>query len=358
MPTAAKSEAILRFGTLVGAGKRMQRIFALIEKTAEVDMPVLILGETGTGKELVAREIHNRSMRRDKPFVPVNMGAIPLELLGSELFGHEKGSFTGAAGPRIGRFQEARGGSLFLDEILTMDDRLQVALLHVLENGKYRRIGGQRDLNADVRILAAANEDPLKRVRTKQFRVDLLHRLQVLRINIPPLRRRKSDIPILVCYFLGQMAEDYENISHRISKEAMKAITAHTWPGNVRELRNVLYHSAIVAGGVEIQPEHLPEQIFNTAFHDDISWLKPHAEGVQPRAPLVASPPTSAAISPESHMGEGVFFPLGLSLEEVERAYVLKTLALLGNNKTKAAERLGVSRKTLYTKLARWKILV
>lgn len=334
----------------------MQNIFALIEKAAKVDLPVLIRGETGTGKELVAWEIHTRSARKEQPFVPINMGAIPPELLGSELFGHEKGSFTGAAGNRVGRFQEAQGGTLFLDEVLAMDDRVQISLLRVLESAKYRRVGGENDLDSDVRILAAVNEDPMKQVRQKRFRIDLLHRLQVLQINIPPLRQRKRDITILARHFLAEMSREYENVADGISSTALRMLSIYDWPGNIRELRNVLYHAAILAGRNDIQPEHLPDRV-RPESEESSPTLVP-SDSLPPQHPLpVGLPGMPPHVSPsDTALSDGIYIPLGLSLEEVEKAYILKTLSLVGNNKTRASERLGLSRKTLYTKLARWKI--
>ncbi len=345
---------IEKFGTLIGTSKRMKNVYALIEKAAKVDLPVLIMGETGTGKELVAREIHLRSQRTNKRFIAVNMSAIPSELLASELFGHEKGAFTGATSAREGRFQEAKGGTLFLDEILTMEDRVQVALLRVLEVGKFRRVGGTRDIKTDVRILASVNEDPLKAVKAKQFRIDLLHRLQVIRVHIPPLRRRKNDIPILVRHFLKDISMAYEHVSDSVSKEVLHILARHEWPGNVRELRNVLYHAAVSSEGGVIEPKHLPVHILDGANPSDLPQV-PAKNTAFPAAQNATDdrPPLQEGIIwPQ----EGIFLPVGLSLNEVQKAYILKTLSLMGNNKTKAAQALGVSRKSLYDRLKRWNI--
>ncbi|RQV96613.1 sigma-54-dependent Fis family transcriptional regulator, partial [bacterium] len=254
-------DSIPRFGEIVGKSAAMKTVFSSIEKVASVDYPVLIVGETGTGKDLVAREIHNRSPRSKKPFIPINMSAIPSELVASVLFGHEKGSFTGASESHAGYFQEGKNGTLFLDEISTMDDNVQSALLRVLETKKYRKIGSNKEFKTDSRILAATNQATKILVKSKLFRVDLLHRLQVVQINVPPLRRRKQDIALLVQYFLQVIKQNYDRIAMTISKDALNYLKQYSWPGNVRELRNTIFHAAVLSEGNEIHTKHLPEQI-------------------------------------------------------------------------------------------------
>ena len=318
-------------------------MFSFIRKAAKIDMAVLIVGETGTGKELVAREIHHRSERSEGPFVATNMGALPRELVGSELFGHVKGAFTGAVATKRGRFQEALGGTLFLDEISTMDERVQVALLRVLETGKFRRIGGKRDIATDIRVLAASNVDPRKVVRQGTFREDLLHRLQVLRVALPSLRQRKRDIAQLAYHFLDIFRREFDADVTGISREALSVLRAYRWPGNVRELKNVIGQAAVMAERGEITREHLPPRVSDRAS-------RPAAAGPMSAAADGPAFPIQAAPS----VADGVFVPLGVSLDDAERAHVLKTLAFCGNNKTRAAEMLGISRKALYDKLARW----
>ncbi|MBD3265447.1 AAA domain-containing protein [bacterium] len=371
------TEHVKSFGSLVGQSKRMQKIHATIEKFAAVEYPVMIVGETGTGKELVARELHDRSLRKDKPFVAVNMSAIPSELIASELFGHEKGSFTGAVSQQKGRFEEAEGGTLFLDEVITMDDKVQVALLRVLETGKFRRVGGTKDLETNVRVISSSNQNPYHAVRANRFRIDLLHRLQVVRITIPPLRKRKRDIPLLVKHFLMNVNEAYQHINTSVSTDAMQVLKEYTWPGNVRELRNVVIQAAAGANNQTILPEHLP--IYSAGYAEDEELLDGQEEQASlpsniqtpdmPASDMPANMPSpNMPISTGNVAGaeggnifntapEGMFIPVGLSLNEVEKAYILKTLSLNGNNKTKAAKILGLSRKTLYDKLCKWDLL-
>lgn len=341
-----------RYGSLIGNSPQIQKVFAFIDKAARAEIPVLIVGETGTGKELVAREIHQRSRRRNGPFVPVNTGALPKELIASELFGYARGSFTGATETKQGRFSEARKGTLFLDEISTMDEIAQTSLLRVLETHKFRQIGGKRDLSVDVRIIAATNMDPRQGVREGIFRQDLLQRLQVLKIALPPLRRRKGDIKLLVPYFLDLFQKEFGTSVEGFSHETLALLRDYDWPGNVRELKNVVAQAVVMAETGRITPEYLPSRICSQSQQQD----ELEDNGPQPLAPKGAGAP------PASYPGnsfpilaaEGLFLPLGLSLEEVERAYVLKMLAACGNNKTLAAKRLGTSRKSLYDRLRRW----
>lgn len=327
----------------------MREVYSFIKKAARVEMPFLIVGETGTGKELVAREIHRRGPSREGPFVAVNTGAVSRDLIASELFGHVKGAFTGAVDTKTGRFQEAAHGTLFLDEIGTMDERVQVALLRVLETRKFRRVGGKRDVTVDARIITATNLNLQTAVRRGQFREDLLHRLQGLQVALPPLRRRKADIPLLANRFLAAFEREFESDVTGISREAMRVLRQYRWPGNIRELKNVIAQAAVTAEQGELLPNHLPARV-----RGDAAAPNPSQPGSEPAIQTLPVAPTPAATPHPST--DGVFLPVGISLREVEKAYVLKTLSSCGNNKTRAAQILGITRKALYDKLARWGI--
>ncbi len=342
-----------KFGELVGNSTPMKKVFFMIEKAASVDFSVLIVGETGSGKELVAREIHNRSMRKKHQFVAINTGALPTELVTSELFGYEKGAFTGANNKREGYFYEANKGTLFLDEILTMDERTQVTLLRVLESGQYRRISGHEVHQTNVRIISATNEDPAHAIQSSQFRMDLFHRLQVMRIDIPPLRKRKKDIPLLAQHFLQELSENYyPDIG--ISADAMGHLEAYDWPGNVRELRNVLMQAAVLNDGQEIRTDHLPTHI--QQFNMDVTdWSQQIPSNIYKRDSLPSNGKNNASKRDIWLSGmDGVYLPMGLSLKEIQRLYILKTMSTNGNNKSRTAKILGLSRKTLYDKLVSW----
>lgn len=358
-----KLPSITHFGSLVGASQRIRKIFEQIEQTAEVDFPVLIVGETGTGKELIAKEIHRRGPRKSKPFIAVNMSAVPSELVASELFGHEKGAFTGANDRHIGNFEQAGEGTLFLDEVITMDDRVQVSLLRVLEDNIFRRVGGKRDLTSRARIIASVNENPLQAVKRNEFRMDLLQRLEVVRINVPPLRKRKSDIPMLVHRFIGDVNRSNQQINVGISKDAIDCLKSYPWPGNIRELRNTIMQAAVFAKDGVIDVSDLPEIIQADCLDEDgrlkqsfaSTVVKPTLESdmLESLQRSGGSVPVSSG-APDTSSQDGVYFPLGLTLDEVQKAYTLKTLAFSGNNKTQAARQLGLSRKALYDRLKRW----
>jgi DNA-binding NtrC family response regulator len=250
-----------KFENFIGDSPQMNRVFRIIEKVADTDSTVLILGESGTGKELVARAIHYHSGRRDKPLVPVNCGAIPEELLESELFGHEKGAFTHAIKTRIGRFELADGGTIFLDEVAEMSPHLQVKLLRVLQEQEFERLGSAKTIRCDVRILAATNKDLEKLVQEGSFREDLYYRLKVIPVEIAPLRERRSDIPLLVHYFLETTTKAKKKKIKGISKDVMRSFMAYDWPGNVRELENIIERMVILAEGSTLTMEDLPEKI-------------------------------------------------------------------------------------------------
>jgi len=307
------------FGELVGASEPMRQIYALMEQVAPSSASVLLTGESGTGKELCARTIHNLSPRRNNAFVAINCSAIPETLMESELFGHERGAFTGAAARRLGCFELANAGTLLLDEISEMPVSLQAKLLRVLEDRKIRRLGGSQELSVDVRVLAATNRDPEEAVRRGTFREDLLYRLNVITVELPPLRRRKEDIPLLAQHLVAQLAERHGRPARLLSPAAVEALQSHAWPGNVRELRNVIERAVIICSGEVIDRHH----------------LAPY--------PLEQR---------ELSRGEDtITLPVGTPIEEVERRMILRTLLKTENNKTRAAELLQISLKTLHNKL-------
>lgn len=253
--THDKGQTLLRL--LVGKGRGIQEVRRLIGQVAETDANVLILGESGTGKEVVARAIHELSARSAGPFVPINCGAIPAELLESELFGHEKGAFTGAIAARRGRFELAQGGTLFLDEIGDMPLPMQVKLLRVLQERQFDRVGGGKAVQADVRVIAATHRDLEAMIRTQAFREDLYYRLNVLSLNLPPLRERKADIMALAQQFVSRFASELQRPRPRFTRNMAEYLTAYRWPGNVRQLRNCLYRAMTLLEGDEIGPEHV-----------------------------------------------------------------------------------------------------
>ena len=307
------------FGELIGSSEPMRQIYALIEQVSPSSASVLITGESGTGKELVARTIHNISPRKDAPFVAINCSAIPETLMESELFGYEKGAFTGAAARRQGCFELADSGTLLLDEIGEMPTLLQAKLLRVLEERAVRRLGSTREIPIDVRLLAATNRDPHESVRRGQFREDLLYRLNVITIEMPPLRDRLEDIPFLAQHLVIQLAEKHGRPARFLTPGALEVLRAHTWPGNVRELRNSIERAVIICSEELVERHHLapyPVDQRNRARSEDTVTL-----------------------------------PVGTPLDEVERQMIIRTLQKTSNNKTRAAELLGVSLKTLHNKL-------
>jgi DNA-binding NtrC family response regulator len=308
-------------GRLVGTSPAMQEVHHLVELAAPTPATVLITGESGTGKELVARTLHELSPRSRGPFVAVNCAAIPDTLLESEIFGHERGAFTGALERRAGCFELAHEGTIFLDEIAEMSAALQAKFLRILEDGMVRRLGGKTEIKVDVRVLAATNKDPAQAIRAGAFREDLYYRLNVVSLTMPPLRARLEDIPLLIEAFLEEFSAKYEKRITSVDDAALRMLQAHTWPGNVRELRNSLERAAIVCDGSLITPAHLP----------------------------LARPPAPVSAGPGA-----VVLDVGTTLDTAERALILKTLAAAGNNKTQAARTLGVSLKTLHNKLRRY----
>ncbi len=309
------------FGQMVGASRAMQEIFHLIEMVAPSTASVLITGESGTGKEMVARTIHEMSPRKPKPFVAINCSAIPETLIESEIFGHEKGAFTGAMERRAGCFELAEEGTLLLDEIGEMPAATQAKLLRVLEDRKLRRLGSKVETPVDVRVLAATNKVPEDAVAKGELRGDLYYRLNVFNIHMPPLREHKEDIPQLVDALLADMNAKHGRDVAGVSENVLQMFQGHNWPGNVRELRNTMERAVIVCDAPLIEPRHLPPNF------------------------------GSGGMKPVAQDGEGIRLEVGTTVEEAEKMLILKTLAAANNNKTRAAEILGISLKTLHNKL-------
>ena len=315
-------------GPLLGTSPPMREIYRLIDQAATTAAPVLITGETGTGKELVARTIHDLSPRRRQQFVAVNCSAIPETLLESELFGHEKGAFTGAVERRAGYFELANGGTILLDEITEMSPALQAKYLRTLQDGLVRRLGGKAEVKVDVRIIAATNRDPVQAIKDGKFREDLYYRLNVLNLMLTPLRHRKQDIALLVEGFIKEFNEKYVKKVAGIDDESLAILHAHDWPGNVRELRNTIERAVLQCDGDRIAPDCL----------------------------RTAAPFAVAAAAPPAERSDAVVLPVGTKLDQAERALILRTLEAAQLNKTRTAKILGVSTKTIHSKLRRYQI--
>ncbi|MFT4622002.1 MAG: DNA-binding NtrC family response regulator [Myxococcota bacterium] len=318
------------FGQLLTQSPNMLAVFDQIRAVARTDATVLILGETGTGKELVSRAIHDRSRRADQPFIAVNCGAFTESLLESELFGHEKGSFTGATGRRAGMFEMAHGGTLFLDELGETTLNVQVNLLRVLEDMSFRRVGGRENVHVDVRIVAATNVNLGAAVKDGRFREDLFYRLDVFPIRLPPLRERREDIPLLMRHFLDELAEEYGLEAPLVSADAIAAILGYAWPGNVRQLRSMCERWVITRSGQRLEREHLPTDM----------------TGHSPRSPH-AAPRAAAHVDATRPMRDNV----ARVVEHVEREYLTRVLEQNLGHLGKTADAAGITRRTLYTKM-------
>jgi DNA-binding NtrC family response regulator len=305
------------FGKMIGNSPQMRKVYQTIEQAAPTQANVLIWGESGTGKELVAQTIHQLSPRGQMPFVPINCAAIPETLLESEIFGHEKGAFTGASDRREGCFELADRGTLFLDEIAEMTPATQVKLLRVLQERKFRRLGGRQEQTVDVRVIAATNVNPADAVKNGKLREDLYYRLNVFAIELPTLRQRKDDLSLLIQAFLGEFNDRNNKSVSAVDASAMRMLEQYNWPGNVREVRNVVERAVILSNGEFIEPKHLPPLVT-----DSPDVVKP----------VIALEP-------------------GTTVEEAERRLILMTLEHTRDNKTRAAEILGISLKTLHNKL-------
>jgi DNA-binding NtrC family response regulator len=309
------------FGSMIGASAPMREVYRLIEQAAPTTASVLVTGESGTGKEMVAQTIHRLSPRASAPWVPLNCAAIPETLLESELFGHERGAFTGAIERQAGCFELAHRGTLFLDEIAEMTPATQVKLLRVLQERSFRRLGGRVEQSVDIRVVAATNADPAAAVRKGTLREDLYYRLNVVGIHLPPLRERKDDLPLLIDTFIREFSAQNARTVTGVSPAARRALDEYDWPGNVRELRNVIERAMIVAAGRLIEIGDLP-----------------------PLGRVLQRAPSGERLEP------------GMTVDDVERRLIMLTLDHTGNNKTRAAELLGISLKTLHNKLNRFRL--
>jgi len=309
-------EKLYSFGNILGKNAKMQEVYELISDIADTDSTVLIQGESGTGKELIARAIHFNSYRKTKPFVVANCSAYSQNLLESELFGHEKGSFTGAIRRKIGRFEMANGGTIFLDEIGEVSPPTQILLLRVLQDYRFERVGGEETLEVDVRVIAATNKNLIEEMKKGTFREDLYYRLNVIPIFVPPLRERRDDIPLLTSHFLQKYSQERKKEIVNFSPEVMEILLGHFWPGNVRELENVVEHAIIIAKQEKILLKDLPKYILQKPI------------------------PTQEF----------------LTLQDYEKNLILKTLQETNWNKHKTAKRLNINRSTLYGKMRKYNL--
>lgn len=325
--TAGKPKNQHKFKDIIGQSDKMQEVFRLIEKVADSDSTVIINGETGTGKGLVARAIHRHSYRKNKPFVSINCGAIPENLLESELFGHVRGAFTGATTTRRGKFEVADGGTIFLDEIGDMSPDLQVKLLRVLEEREFEQVGGCNTIKVDVKIIAATHRNLEEEVQKGTFRQDLFYRLYVIPIKLPPLRERKSDIPILIAHFVDEIGRDKDKELDGVSDSAMKMMMQHSWPGNVRELRNMIEKFVVLGeDGGELSTRNLPDKLTN-------------------------SNDGNVAVAQVEISQDGIC--LHTAVNEFEKALIVQSLKKTKWVKNRAAKLLHLNRTTLVEKIKR-----
>jgi len=306
------------FEELIGRSAAMQTMYRQIRQAAATDVPVLITGETGTGKDLAAHAIFRTGSRAAAPYLPINLAALPPELVASELFGHEKGSFTGAAMKREGIFERGNTGTVFLDEIGSIDEKLQVSLLRLIEQKRFHRLGGQRSISTDVRIIAASNEDLEEAVSTGAFREDLFYRLDVFHLVMPPLRDRQGDIPLLIDAFLRRYNDAFQKDIRGIEPECIGVLETYSWPGNVRELKNVIQRAVLVCPDTVLSLDNLPPRLL-----------------------------------PQSRQAPSIKINVGSTLHEIEREAIVRTLQMTGGNKSRAAEILDISRRALYNRLKR-----
>jgi two-component system response regulator HydG len=302
--------------TIVYQSEVMSSLMKMVDRVAPSTANILVMGESGTGKELLARAVHDRSNRKNRPFVAINCGALRETLLESELFGHEKGSFTGAYNKKIGLAEAANGGTLFLDEIGELAPGIQAKLLRFLQEGEIYRVGGKDPIKVDIRLISATNRELDQEVVRGNFREDLFYRINTIVVSAPPLRRRKEDIPALINHFLNSSTHAYLNRGRTVSEDALKILTKYDWPGNIRELQNVCERLQILSDGHQIMLNDLPEHVRNPEKKDDL-----------------------------------IEYDVTMTIHELEKRYILKALMHFGGNKTQAANALGITIKTLYNKL-------
>lgn len=314
-------ETRTRFDQMVGESEAMQRVYDLVEMVADSNVTILITGESGTGKELVARAIHHKSPRADGPFITLNCGALPDNLFESELFGYEKGAFTGAVATKVGRFELADGGTLLLDEVGELSLKSQVDFLRVLETKEFRRLGGTKLINVDARILAATNRNLEEAVKQGEFREDLYYRLNVVPVRLPPLRERPDDVPLLVDRYLTESSAQHNRGPKEVSREAMQLLRLYGWPGNIRQLRNLMERLVVTVKDATIQPMHLPEEV--RASREDARTM---------------------------------VVTLGTTLEHIERDVIERTLKEVTNHRERASKLLGISLRTLQYKIKEYGI--
>jgi two-component system nitrogen regulation response regulator GlnG len=346
--------------SIVGKSDAMQQVFKLIGRVAHTDAPVMITGESGTGKELIARAIHQYSLRNQKDFVAINCAAIPENLLESELFGHEKGAFTGAVSQRIGRFEQSNGGTLFLDEIGDLPLAVQGKLLRVLQDGEFSRVGGNINIKTDVRIIAATNKNLEQEVTAKLFREDLFYRLNVVRIQLPPVRQRIEDIRLLAEYFLQKISAQKHLPRLRLSEEAARVLETHQWPGNVRELENTLQRAVVLSTGDVLLPKDIPIGVILPVESAPVRSGEEgeNIAGTSPAAGVPSNGFGSSSFSRDS----AVEYLLNAAMEDstlellpwVERQFTLMAMQRTRGNQIKAAKLLGISRATLRKRLERF----
>jgi sigma-54 dependent transcriptional regulator, flagellar regulatory protein len=325
-PVVSNCSQLDPFMGMIGQSERMQKMFRLVEKVADSDSTIIIQGETGTGKGLIAKAIHEHSYRKDNPFVQINCGAIPENLLESELFGHVKGAFTGAVSAKPGKFEVANGGTIFLDEIGDMSHDLQVKLLKVLEESEFERVGGCQTIKTDVRIIAATHRDLDAAVENGTFREDLYYRLVVIPLTLPPLRDRKTDIPLLITHFLDQLNQKKHTRVSGVSEKAMELMIAHSWPGNVRELKNMMERLVVLAQEGEIYPRDLPQKLRSTS--SEVSAI-----------PDVEVPCEGMCLS--------------TAVSDFEKSLISQSMKIANGVKKNAAKLLNIKRTTLIEKIKR-----
>ncbi len=306
------------FESMIGRSTCMRQVYRQIRQAAATDIPVLLSGETGTGKELAALAIHELSPRSKGPCVPVHIGALPHDLVASELFGHEPGAFTGAVSRRKGCFEHADKGTVFLDELATIDEKMQVSLLRLLENNQFNRIGSQEPTSVDVRVIAASNANLRDEIQLGRFREDLYYRLDVMHIALPPLRERHGDIHLLTDHFIKTACDDFQKTIRGVSSDFVTCLEAYSWPGNIRELKNIIQRAVITCAGDILNPGHLPTRLRHCRNEDVTMTIR-----------------------------------IGMSIEEVEKELIIRTMEHTARNRTRASQILGISRRALYNKIQR-----